>query len=168
MKQINLENLNTFAAQIKSKYAKKTDMTALSASVSGKADKADSLSGYGILDAYTKNEIDSKISSVYKPAGSVAFANLPAPSAANLGNVYNVTDAFTTTDAFLEGANQSHPKGTNVVVIVTSATDAGETTYGYDVLAGFVDLSGYVASSDIETVTEAEIIALLADEEESA
>ena len=43
-----------------------------------------------------KSAIDAAIASVYKPAGSVAFANLPSPVKALLGNVYDVTDAFTT------------------------------------------------------------------------
>ena len=107
--------------------------------------KPTSLSGYGITDAYTKTEIDGMISSVYKPAGSVAFASLPALSDNVLGNVYNVTDAFTTTTDFVEGAGKSYPAGTNVVVVNTGTT--ASPTYKFDVLAGFVDLSGYVPTS---------------------
>ena len=69
-----------------------------------------------------------------------------------------VTDKFTTTDSFVEGAGKKHPAGTNVVVV-----QSGEE-YKYDVLAGFVDLSGYVKAEDITTATEAEILALFADE----
>lgn len=87
----------------------------------------------------TKEEVKSQISATYKPGGSYAFTSLPAAAEANVGMVYNVTDAFTTTASFLEGAGKKHPAGTNVVVI----NDDG--TYKYDVLAGFVDLSGYVA-----------------------
>lgn len=68
----------------------------------------------------------------------MAFAELPSLSESILGNVYNVTDAFTTTANFVEGAGNKYPKGTNVVVVKVG--DA----YKYDVLAGFVDLSGYV------------------------
>jgi hypothetical protein len=93
--------------------------------------------------AYVKNEVDSKLSSTYKAKGSVAFANLPALIAANAGNVYNVTDAFTTTSDFVEGSGKSYPAGTNVVIVNTTGT-----TYKYDVLSGFVDLSGYLTSSD--------------------
>ena len=107
--------------------------------------KPTSISGYGITDAYTKTEIDGMISSVYKPAGSVAFASLPALSDNVLGNVYNVTDAFTTTADFVEGAGKSYPAGTNVVVVNTGTT--ASPTYKFDVLAGFVDLSGYVPTS---------------------
>lgn len=93
--------------------------------------------------AYVKNEVDSKLSSTYKAKGSVAFASLPALIAANEGNVYNVTDAFTTTNDFVEGSGKSYPAGTNVVIVNTTGT-----TYKYDVLSGFVDLSGYLTSSD--------------------
>lgn len=99
--------------------------------------------------------IDNKIGSTYKAKGSVAFANLPALSSANEGNVYNVTDAFTTTSSFVEGAGNDYPAGTNVVIVNTSGS-----TYKYDVLAGFVDLSDYELSSDLVVITNAEINAL--------
>lgn len=85
-----------------------------------------------------KSAIDAAISSVYKPAGSVAFASLPTPAKAIEGNVYNVTDAFTTNNKFVEGAGKSYPAGTNVVVINTTGT-----AYAFDVLTGMVDLSNY-------------------------
>lgn len=115
---------------------------ALAAVLAGKADSATTLAGYGITDAYTKEELNAKISAVYKPAGSVAFTDLPALAEGVLGNVYNVTNAFTTTDSFVEGAGNKYPKGTNVVVV-----KSGED-YKFDVLAGFVDLSGKVDKED--------------------
>lgn len=115
---------------------------ALATVLAGKADSATTLAGYGITDAYTKEELNAKISAVYKPAGSVAFADLPALAENVLGNVYNVTNAFTTTDSFVEGAGNKYPKGTNVVVV-----KSGED-YKFDVLAGFVDLSGKVDKED--------------------
>lgn len=111
---------------------------ALSAVLAKKANKATTLAGYGITDTFTKDEINAKISAVYKPAGSVAFADLPALAENVLGNVYNVTNAFTTTANFVEGAGNKYPKGTNVVVVKV------DDAYKFDVLAGFVDLSGYV------------------------
>lgn len=126
------------ALAFKAKVSQSDLDDALAAVLEGKADKATTLDGYGITNAYTKDEINAKISAVYKPAGSVAFAELPSLSESILGNVYNVTDAFTTTANFVEGAGNKYPKGTNVVVVKVG--DA----YKYDVLAGFVDLSGYV------------------------
>ena len=113
--------------------------------------------GYGITNAYTKDEINAKISAVYKPAGAVAFAELPSLSESILGNVYNVTDAFTTTANFVEGAGNKYPKGTNVVVVKVG--DA----YKYDVLAGFVDLSGYVEKEAGKGLSDENFTAALKD-----
>lgn len=101
--------------------------------------------------------IDTKISSTYKAKGSVAFASLPAASSANEGFVYNVTDSFTTTADFVEGAGNTYPAGTNVVIVNTTGS-----TYKYDVLSGFVDLSDYVLSSDLVAITNAEIDTIVA------
>ena len=86
----------------------------------------------------TEDQVNAKISAVYKPGGSVAFASLPTADADHLGMVYNVTDAFTTTDDFVEGAGSQYPAGTNVVVVSV------EAAYKYDVLSGMVDLTNYV------------------------
>lgn len=93
-------------------------------------------------DSQVSAAISAKLSAVYKPGGSVAFASLPELSASVLGMVYNVTDAFTTTADFMEGSGKKYPAGTNVVVV-----DAGSGVYKFDVLAGFVDLSGYATTS---------------------
>lgn len=102
--------------------------------------------------------IDAKISSTYKAKGSVTFANLPALSSDKEGFVYNITDSFVTTSDFVEGAGISYPAGTNVVIINTTGT-----TYKYDVLSGFVDLSGYVQESDLVAITNAEIDIIFAN-----
>lgn len=81
--------------------------------------------------------ISSQVSRTYKPVGSVEFSSLPTLAAALLGNVYNVSNDFTTDDRFIEGTGKSYPAGTNVAVV-----QDGET-YKYDALSGMVDLSGY-------------------------
>lgn len=91
----------------------------------------------------TKDELNAKVSSVYKPQGSIAFASLPTPSASNVDNVYNITDAFTTNTSFVEGSGKAYPAGTNVVIVKIG--DA----YKYDALSGFVDLSPYVKELDL-------------------
>ena len=60
-----------------------------------------------------------------------------ALTAANVGNVYNFDTAFTTTSDFVEGAGITYPAGTNV-----SIAEVSSGTYKYDVLSGFVDISG--------------------------
>ena len=84
--------------------------------------------------------INKAIVGVYTPRGSISFANLPQPQEGNKGYVYNVLDAFTTTEAFIEGAGHSYGAGTNVV-----CADAGSGSYKWDVLAGTIDLTELTA-----------------------
>ena len=90
--------------------------------------------------------INSAISGVYTPKGSIAFASLPTAAAGNKGWVYNVTDAFTTTAAFVEGAGHAYGAGTNVVCV-----DAGSGSYKWDVLAGTIDLTELTAD-EVQTL----------------
>lgn len=117
---------------------------ALKTKINNKADAATTIAGYGITDAYTKAEVNAKVSATYKASGNSEFANLPTPDAGNLGNVYNVTDAFTTDSKFIDGAGKAYPANTNVVVVKDG--DA----YKYDVLSGFIDLSSYATNSALE------------------
>lgn len=128
--------------------------------ISNKADKATSLAGYGITDAYTKLEVDGKLSSVYKPAGNIHFIDLPEPSASNLGYVYSMLEAFTTDDRFVASEPTPYPIGTNVVVV--AVYNDGATNYLFDVLSGFVDLSGYLKKTDMVAITNQEIDEIVA------
>ena len=107
---------------------------------------ADSTINERFNDYYNKTETDAKIaaqiSSTYKAAGSVAFEDLPALAETEEGKVYNISNAFVTTENFVEGTGQSHAAGTNVVCIDSD----GAGTYKWDVLAGFVDLSNYATN----------------------
>lgn len=104
-------------------------------------------------DVYTKTETDNKIkaavSSVYKPAGSIAFIDLPALTSDNEGKVYNITDEFTTTNNFVEGAGKKYSAGQNVVIIKDS-----EGVYKYDVLSGIVDLSNYSTTAEVQAALD--------------
>ncbi len=98
-------------------------------------------------DVYTQTQTDAKIaaaiSSTYKPSGSVEFASLPTPSADNLGNVYNVTDAFTAGATFIASEQgQKYPADTNVAVVEVDGS------YYFDALTGFVDLTGYLTTTE--------------------
>lgn len=96
--------------------------------------------------AQVQSAIASAISGVYTPKGTVAFASLPTASAANLGWVYNISDAFTTTASFVEGAGYSYGAGTNVVCV-----DAGSGAYKWDVLAGTIDLTE-LTEAEVQTI----------------
>ncbi|MBQ6102887.1 MAG: hypothetical protein IJL06_04365 [Kiritimatiellae bacterium] len=84
---------------------------------------------------YTKKGVDQLIATVLKggimPKGSIAFANLPTPAASNLGWMYNVSTAFTTTSSFVEGAGHAFPAGTNIYV-----ASPEPDVYKFDVMPG--------------------------------
>lgn len=91
---------------------------------------------------YADTQIAAKIGSVYKPAGSTAFEDLPTPAASLLGNVYNVTNAFTADAEFITSEQGTkYPAGTNVVVVEV------DDAYYYDALTGIVDLSSYATQT---------------------
>ena len=81
------------------------------------------------------------------PKGTKAFSGLtPATdlAAANVGFMWNISDAFTTTADFVEGAGVSIPAGANVYVANPSAG-----VYKYDIFQGMYDLSGYALKSEM-------------------
>lgn len=76
------------------------------------------------------DKLETKLTSLYIVGGSCYFDTLPTPSKSLMGYVYNVIDAFTTDERFVEGAGIETAAGTNVVVCQLD-TD----TYGFDMLA---------------------------------
>lgn len=84
--------------------------------------------------------ISAQLGSVYKPMGSCAFDGLPPKAQAQPGWVFNITDAFTTTDAFAEGPGHAYPAGTNIVWIKDQ-----NGVEMWDVLAGTIDLTELTA-----------------------
>jgi hypothetical protein len=81
------------------------------------------------------------------PKGTKAFSGLtPATdlAAANVGFMWNISDTFTTTADFVEGAGHSIPAGANVYVANPSAG-----VYKYDIFQGMYDLSGYALKNEM-------------------
>ena len=106
-----------------------------------KADKATTLGGYGITDAYTKTEVDAKLTSAVKYLGTKAnYSDLPT-SGNNTGDMWNITNADTA---------HGVKAGDNVV---WNGSD-------WDVQSGAVELSGCVQITD--TITNAEIDTIVA------
>ncbi len=72
-------------------------------------------------------DIAESFAGTLRPKGTIVFANLPAAADAKEGDMYNISDQFTTTASFKEGAGNIVPAGSNVY-----RTDDGF----WDVLAG--------------------------------
>lgn len=80
--------------------------------------------------ANLREEVGNTITSVYKAKGSLPFASLTNALLvkANEGNVYNITDAFTSTADFVEGAGKKYTAGTNVVIVETTTAVFSESS----------------------------------------
>lgn len=152
------------SAQVNVVETVKVNGTALSVSnktvdITVPTDNASLANGAGYKTESEVNAlIDAKMTSTYKPQGSIAYTSLPTPASSNLGYVYNMTDSFTIDNRFVDyesGTTKTYPSGSNVVVVL-----AGTDIYKFDVLSGFVDLSGYATASDVEALTTAEIQAI--------
>lgn len=99
-------------------------VSSLITTVNGKANKATTLAGYGITDAYTKAEIDGKLTSAMHYKGSVdTYEDLPS-SNVQVGDMYNVAD---------DGHNYAW-NGTS-----------------WDKMSGEIDLSAYATTSAMNT-----------------
>ena len=128
-KLINVQELSYFEGKLAAKYqAQAISVTGITAtSVEGAL--AELASSIGSLP------------SAIVPKGTKAFAGLTPSTdlaAANVGFMWNISDAFTTTSDFVEGAGHSIPAGANVYV---ANPEAG--VYKYDIFSGMYDLSGY-------------------------
>ena len=104
----------------------------------GKQSPATSLAGYGITDAYTKDEVNGLVSSAFHYKGSKnTYAELPK-TGNKVSDVWNIVNA--------DKAN-GIKAGDNVAWDGTA----------WDVLAGVMDLSGYAQTSDFAEYSETEI-----------
>ena len=115
-------------------YAKKNDLPV-------KLSDLTNDSGF-ISETVIDEKISAAVAGALIPGGSVAFASLPALAKANCNHIYNVSDAFTTTSDFVEGAGKSYPAGTNVAII--NVGTASSPVYKYDSYTGVIDMSGYM------------------------
>ena len=114
--------------------------------VAGKADKATTLAGYGIADAYTKEEADTAISSAIAKADHLKRAivdSLPGVDEADANTIYMVP----VDDHYDE-----------YILVVT-----GETKKFEKIGDSKVDLSGYATKDEVTTAKQAAIDAAAAD-----
>ena len=97
--------------------------------------------------------ISQAVSTVYTPKGSLTDISTLTTLATSgkVGDVYNISSEFTTTNVFIEGIGKKYPAGTNIVLVEVE----GEKKW--DVLAGSIDTSNFVLKTDLVAITETEI-----------
>lgn len=135
------------SAAAKSESNAKASETAAATSESNAAASADTAQNYAVADTNSAKyyyeqarRISESFSGALRPMGTVTFANLPALSEADGGSMYNISDQFTTTAEFKEGAGNTIPAGANVY-----KTEDGK----WDVLAG-TPVTGVKGSAESE------------------
>ncbi len=114
--------------------------------ISGKADKATTLEGYGITNAYTTEQTDTKIAAAVANAGHLTrkiVTELPSVSEANEHTIYMVLDS--------EGGDD------NKYIEYMLVDGNFERTGSSD-----VDLSGYLQATDVTAITNSEIDTIVA------
>lgn len=97
--------------------------------------------------------VDKNVGKAYKPGGNATLATLPAADAAHFGYVYNMTEEFTTTDNFIEGAGKIFTAGSEVAIVEVEGSDP--MVYKYNVLSGYIDTTKFAAQSSFATVKAA-------------
>lgn len=142
------EQANATAASNAQSAADKAqgEVDALETVVEGKADKATTLAGYGIGDAYTKTEADTAIATAVANAEhlkrSIVEA-LPEVSAADVHTIYMVkADEDSSDNKYIE-----------YMVINGAWEKTGDTD---------VDLTDYMKTADMEAITTDEIDTMMA------
>lgn len=97
--------------------------------------------------------ISQAVSTVYTPKGSLSDISTLTTLATSgkVGDVYNISSEFTTTNVFIEGIGKKYPAGTNIVLVEVE----GEKKW--DVLAGSIDTSSFVLKTDLVAITNTEI-----------
>ena len=68
-------------------------------------------------------DISQSLTGALKPCGTVTYVNLPSLSVALVGDMYNVSDEFTTTNDFKEGAGHHINAGANVYKTIDNKWD---------------------------------------------
>lgn len=117
------------SASTSANNAKASETKAKASETNAKTSETSSAKSESEAQKYAEQvkEISESFSGALRPLGTISFADLPSTADANSGDMYNITDQFTTTTDFKEGAGNIIPAGSNVYLTVDRY---------WDVLAG--------------------------------
>ena len=125
----------------------------LASKINGKADKATTIAGYGIQDAYTKGEVDSAISAAVANADHLKRAiveDLPEVGEADENTIYMVGD----------GAGEGNQKYEEFMLINGAFEKIGDSAVELTGYATEAFVTGKIAALDYEnSVSENEYVA---------
>ncbi len=188
MKLATLANLSTFKNQIDSKYAKQTDLTALQTKVSNLSSTVDTITGTDMTaltsrvaaneSAITTLNADSTVEGSVKQQVASSVAQIIADAPESYDTLKEIADWISNHTSDASAMNTQINANKNNIAALTAligtlpegATSTTIVGYIAEALASYytkseVDtkLGDYVKSSDIEEITDAEIVALFAE-----
>ena len=117
------------SASTSASNAKASETNAKASATNARTSETNSAKSESEAQKYAEQakEISESLSGALRPLGTINFADLPSTADSNSGDMYNITDQFTTTTDFKEGAGNIIPAGSNVYLTIDRY---------WDVLAG--------------------------------
>lgn len=112
----------------------------------------------GEIDSISQ-KLDDAIVGIFTPGGSLEFEDLPELSENVLGFVYEVTNDFTTTSDFVEGAGKDYPAGTNVAVVNVGTVET--PVYKFDAKTSVIAVDDELSTTSENPVQNKVITAAL-------
>ena len=100
--------------------------TAVTEALAGKADKATTIAGYGITDAYTKTEIDGKVETITNNLNT-KISSADADTKIATAKQETLTEAATASNTALEARVGSIPADTTIKSYIDTAVGSGGT-----------------------------------------
>lgn len=100
--------------------------TAVNTALAGKADKAESLAGYGIKDAYTKTEVDNKLTPITENLNTKISAS-DVDTKISAAKTEILEDAATAASEALEARVGNIPSDTTIQSYIDTAVGSGGT-----------------------------------------
>ena len=144
------DTANAIAAALKAGEDAQSDVDSLETVVTGKADKATTLSGYGITDAYTKTEIDNTVDTLATKT-ALESVKTTANAAATKETVNGINTRVTT----LEGAGYQNAEQVSAAINSAVTADDGVVKTAIATATNDMATKTYVGEQDAATLASA-------------
>ena len=149
--------------KLSAKYAAKGTVDTLVTTVDGKANKATSLAGYGITDAYTKTAVDTALADKADSATSLAgygitdaytktYADSTFAKSADLSTISGKVTTNTTDIGLMKTATTGMSYASNMTTFVGGLTAASLSVSGSSSIGGVTIAGGYVDGVDVSAL----------------
>lgn len=139
------DNSTAIATNSSAITAAQADITTNASAISADSSAIDTINGSdtGSSMRDVAEDVVSTIPKSITPKGTIEFADLPSLDDVEIGYMYNVSDAFTTTADFVSGAGVDMAANSNVYVINDGTEDSPVKKWDVFATQGIADMSAY-------------------------